>query len=77
MAVLVLNPAVLAMDYQLRLLVLRDLAGAIHRILFPVKDLGVTLGACTPDSPAVLTGDDMLISFAHIEAPLRGVIAAT
>jgi hypothetical protein len=65
-AVLVLNPAVLAMDYQLRLLVLRDLAGAIHRILFSVKDLGVALGAGTPDSPAILAGDDMLIAFTQL-----------
>jgi hypothetical protein len=45
--------------------------------VFPVKDLSVALGTGTPDSPAILTGDDMLITFTHIEAPIRSVIAAT
>jgi len=76
MAVLVLNPAVLAMDHQLGLLVLRDLPGTIHCILLAVEHLSVALGAGTPDSPAFIAGDDMLTTFAHSEAPYRSVIAA-
>jgi hypothetical protein len=72
-----LNPAVLAMDYQLGLLVLRDPPGTIHRILLAVEHLGVALGTGTPDGPAIFPGDNMLISFAHSEAPYRSVIAAT
>ena len=77
MAVLVLNPAILAMDHQLGLLILLDLPGAIHSVLLPVKHLSVALGASSPDGPAIFTGDHMLIAFAHIEVPCCGVIAAT
>lgn len=76
MAVLVLNPAILAMDYQLGLLILRDLPGAIHSVLLAVKDLRIALGSSSPDGPAIFTGEHMLIAFAHIETPCHGVIAA-
>lgn len=76
-AVLVLNLAVLAMDNQFGLLVLRNLPGAFHRILFAVENLGVALGAGTPDCPTIFTGDHMLIALAHIDVPCRGRSAAT
>jgi hypothetical protein len=76
MTVLVLNPAVLTMNHQFGLLVLRDLSGTIHRILLAVEHLGVALSASTPDGPAIFAGNDMLISFIHIEAPCRSEIAA-
>ena len=75
-AVLVLNPAILAMDHQLRLLILRDLPGPIYSVLLAVKDLRITLGSSSPDGPAIFTGHYMLIAFAHIEAPCCSVIAA-
>ena len=76
MAVLVLNLTVLAMNHQFRLLVLRNLPGAIHRILLAVENLGVSLGAGTPDCPTTFTGNHMLIALAHIDVPCRGGSAA-
>ena len=73
--VLVLDLAVLAMNYQLRLLILRDFPGTIHGVLLAVKNLRITLSSCAPDGPAIFTGHHMLIAFSHIEVPYCGVIA--
>lgn len=77
--VLVLNLAVLAMNHEFGLLVLRDLPGAIHRVLLAGEHLGVALGTCTPDGPAIFTGDHMLIASAHTRllVTAHGVIAVT
>ena len=76
-AVLVLNLAVLAMDHQFGLLVLRDLPGAIHRVLLAVEHLGVAPGTGTPDRPTIFTGNHMLIALAHTDVPCHGGSAAT
>lgn len=76
MAVLVLDLPVLAMDHQLTLLVLSDLPRPIHSVLLAIEHLGIALGAGTPDGPAIVARDDMLISLSHDEDLLHGNIAA-
>jgi len=65
MAIFVLNPPVLAMDHQFRLLILRNFPSPIYRVLLTVEQLGVTFGAGTPDRPLVVARDDMLVALAH------------
>lgn len=66
MAVFVLNAAVLAVNDQLSLLILRDLSCPIDGVLLAVEQLRVTLGPGAPDGPLFIPGDDMLIALAHL-----------
>ena len=61
-AVLVLDAPVLAVNHQLRLLVLRDLPRPVDRVLLAIEDLGIPLGAGPPDSPLVVPRNDVLIA---------------
>lgn len=70
-AVLVLDPPVLAVDHKLRLLVLRNLPSPINRGLLTVEQLSVTFGAGTPDRPLVAARDDMLVALAHFQPFLQ------
>ena len=63
--VLVLDLPVLAMNDQLALLVLSDFPGSINRVLFAIEHLGVALSPGTPDRPALVSRDDMLIALGH------------